>query len=170
MHKRILIIGDSGRGKSTFAGKLAQRTGLPLYSTDDFYWKTKFSEPNDKAQSISDISKVYDQESWIMEGGTRHLIEKGIPLADKIYSLRFKYMLPQYYFLITRKFSRKHETFANLWGLLKHVTKARYVKSYRNHKPSQLQMISPYPEKVTHLYSLKEIKRELESYPLTTQN
>jgi adenylate kinase family enzyme len=68
-HERIFILGDSGRGKSTFARKLSEKIAIPYYSTDDFFWKTKFSEPSDRQKSIEDISRVYDGDSWIVEGG-----------------------------------------------------------------------------------------------------
>ena len=32
--KRVIVIGSPGAGKSTFAGKLRDRTGLPLYYLD----------------------------------------------------------------------------------------------------------------------------------------
>jgi len=36
--KRILIIGNAGSGKTTFAKKLAEKTGLPLIHLDRLYW------------------------------------------------------------------------------------------------------------------------------------
>ena len=36
--RRVLIIGNAGSGKSTFARKLAEKTGLPLVHLDKLYW------------------------------------------------------------------------------------------------------------------------------------
>ena len=37
---RVLIIGPSGAGKSTFARKLKEKTGLPLFYLDMIYHRT----------------------------------------------------------------------------------------------------------------------------------
>ena len=57
-HKKILILGDAGRGKTTFAEKLSKKISIPYYSTDDFFWKVKFTEANDKAKSVEEISNI----------------------------------------------------------------------------------------------------------------
>lgn len=35
--KRVLIVGDSGRGKTTFAKHLSESLNIQAYSTDDFF-------------------------------------------------------------------------------------------------------------------------------------
>jgi len=161
-HKRIFILGDSGRGKTTFAEKLSKQTGIQHYSTDDFFWKVKFSTPNDREKSIKEISHIYDKNEWIMEGGTRHLILKGLEKADVIYYLQFKNILFQYYFLIKRNLKRKNENFTDLFNLLKHITKKKYKKSYGNHLPRLQELLEPYENKVVRLSSMKEIDRCVE--------
>ncbi len=47
--KRILVIGSGGSGKSTFAERLAQATGLPLIHLDEVYWKAGWIEPSREA-------------------------------------------------------------------------------------------------------------------------
>jgi len=37
--KKIIIIGDAGRGKSTLASKLSKKLNISYYSTDDFFMK-----------------------------------------------------------------------------------------------------------------------------------
>lgn len=161
MNNRILILGDSGRGKSTFAKMLSEKTGIAFHSTDDFYWKTKFTEINNKEKSIEDIGKIYDTDQWIVEGGTRHLIQRGIEVADVIYLLKFKNILTQYYFVIKRSLGRKNETMYDLWKLLKHITYKKYKKGYGNHLPATEEMLVPYESKVVRLYTLKEINKRL---------
>ncbi len=159
MTKRILIVGDSGRGKSTMAEKLSKKTGIPFYSTDDFYWKTKFTEVNDKQKSIEDIGKIYSNNEWIVEGGTRHLIQEGLACADIIYLLEFNNIFLQYYFLFFRHTKRENERLIDFLNLLKHITYKRYKKGYGNHLPSLENMLKPYENKVIRLRSRKEIYR-----------
>ena len=161
MNRRILIVGDAGRGKSTFAERLSAKTGIPCCSTDDFYWKVKFSEPNDKQKSIEDIRKVYAGSEWIVDGSTRHLTQDGFEKADIIYFLQFDSLLQQYWFLITRHFKRDNETLAGLLELLVHVTYKKYKKGYGNHLPSLKDMLENYKEKVVRLATLKEINEQL---------
>jgi adenylate kinase family enzyme len=163
MTKRILIVGDSGMGKSTMAEELSKISSIPFYSTDDFYWKTKFTEINDKQKSIDDLGKIYDKNEWIVEGGTRHLTQRGIEDAGTIYFLKFNNILLQYYFIVRRSFGRKNERFIDLWKLLKHITYKRYKKGYGNHLPSLEEMLKPYENKVVRLKSRKEIQKCLNS-------
>ena len=37
--QKVLVLGCSGGGKSTFAKKLAERTGLPLFHLDNLWRK-----------------------------------------------------------------------------------------------------------------------------------
>jgi adenylate kinase family enzyme len=161
-YRKILILGDAGRGKTTFAEKLSKKISIPHYSTDDFFWKVKFTEPNDKGKSVEEISHIYRQDEWIMEGTTRRLIREGLEKADIIYLLKFGNIFSQYYYLIRRKFKRKHESFGALLGLLKHVTYKKYKKGYGNHTPPLSELIEPYKSKVVGLNSIKEINKCLE--------
>lgn len=104
---KVLIIGDSGRGKTTFAHNLSEKLKLPFYSTDDFFWKVKCTEPNNREESVNNITKVYSGNSWIMEGSSTHLFRPGIERADVIIILRFKNIFLQWWALIKRSRKRK---------------------------------------------------------------
>jgi adenylate kinase family enzyme len=81
-YNRIIIVGDAGRGKSTFAKKLSKKLNIKHYCTDDFFYIAKFSVINDKEKSVEQIAEVYKHDKWIMEGTTRRLIEGGLEKAE----------------------------------------------------------------------------------------
>src|SRR5919107_5216 len=37
--RRVLVIGSGGAGKSTFAARLGERTGLPVIHLDSLFWR-----------------------------------------------------------------------------------------------------------------------------------
>ena len=161
-----MVVGDSGRGKSTFAHFLHKQTGLPLYAGDDYFWKVKYSEKNDKEQSLIDISRIYHKPEWIMEGSSRALMIEGLEKSDKIYYLEFKSLLAQYYFLIKREIGRNLKIRKNFIDLLIHITKLKLFKNYHNVVPRFPELLKPYHHKLTTFHSLKQIKqfmRDVES-------
>jgi adenylate kinase family enzyme len=154
--KKILIIGQSGRGKSTTAKKLGEKLGLPVYSTDDYYWKVKFTEVNDKQESIDDIKKAFAQDGWVVEGSSTHLFRHGLETADVIIHLKFKYIISQWITLIKRSFGRKHERLIDILLLLKYVTFKRYGIGNDKEKRNA-ELLKPYQNKTIELYSYKEV-------------
>lgn len=161
MYKKILIIGASGRGKSTFAKKLSEKLSIPYYETDDFFWKTKYSEPNDKEQSIQDLAKIYDLDSWIVEGSTRHLMKGGLDKADVIFYFKFRNFLIQYFHIIKRAFKRG-DNVKHLFDLLVHLTKKKYSIKYNGDKQTTEEMVSPYINKIIYFHNFKEINNYLD--------
>jgi len=67
MQHRILVIGSPGAGKSTFARKLRDRTGLPLY-----YLDMLFHNPDRTTVSRETfderLSQILKQDQWIIDG------------------------------------------------------------------------------------------------------
>lgn len=155
--KKILIVGDSGRGKSTFAGILSKKLNIKQFSTDDFYWRKKYSVVMDKETSLKNISKIYNQKSWIIEGATRSLIREGIEKSDKIICLVYPNLLFQFWTLFKRKLTRKEETWSNLFNLYKHLFYKKYKLGQQINKDTIEEMLKPFSEKTIKLYSFREI-------------
>ena len=65
--RRILIIGSPGSGKSTFARKLRNKTGLPLYYLDMI-----FHNPDKSTVSHEEFDKklleILETDEWIIDG------------------------------------------------------------------------------------------------------
>jgi adenylate kinase family enzyme len=65
--KRILVIGNSGTGKSTLAKRLSICLNLPFYPSDPFYWEPGWKPaPADKV--FQQVREVTFSESWILDG------------------------------------------------------------------------------------------------------
>jgi adenylate kinase family enzyme len=157
---RILIIGDSGRGKTFLASKLSEKLGIPYYSTDDFYYEIKFTKPRDKQESIDNISKIYHKEKWIVEGTTHHLIKSGLDSADIIIYLKYNNIFFQLFSIIKRHFTRKDASFYQTLLHIRHVIHKRFQTKADRQKMGQMttsERIKPYKQKVITLTSFKEI-------------
>ena len=65
--QRVLVMGSSGSGKSTFARALANLTGLPFVSLDALYWQPGWqpSEPEPFGQRVAEAANT---PSWVMDG------------------------------------------------------------------------------------------------------
>lgn len=81
--KRVMIIGCSGSGKSTFSRKLNEMTQLPLIHLDQKYWKPNWVEPS-KEEWRKTISGIVQEEEWIMDGNFSGTWDLRIPRADTI--------------------------------------------------------------------------------------
>jgi adenylate kinase family enzyme len=70
--RRVVVIGISGAGKSTFARALAGKTGLPLFHLDKEYWHPGWRE-------------TPRAERWIMEGNYAGTLDLRLPRADTVF-------------------------------------------------------------------------------------
>lgn len=69
---KIVVLGVSASGKSTFARRLATKMKLPLIHIDELMWKPGWQYIGDE-ETIRLIKEVSEKDSWIIEG----YIEKG---------------------------------------------------------------------------------------------
>jgi len=161
---KILIVGDSGRGKTTFAHKLGDKLSIPVHSTDDIFWKVKFSVEEDPAVRLQKIADIYAKDTWIVEGSSESLLEPGFEKADKIYYLRFENVFVQFFIIIRRFLVTKEGSLAHLFEHLRHNFYKRYKLSYKKHDPNLQEKLAPYMQKVTKLNSYKSIKAVLDEY------
>lgn len=156
-YNRIIIIGDAGRGKSTLALRISKKLSIKYYSTDDFFWKKKFTQPEDKQKSLSKILKIYKEEKWIVEGTTRRLLEAGLNKADIIIYMRYKNFLSQWGVLFRRYLTRKNERLIDILLLMKDVFMKRYRLKKSEKKMTYREMVMPYQIKLIELHSFREI-------------
>jgi adenylate kinase family enzyme len=64
---KIVVLGVSASGKSTFARKLGVKTGLPVTYIDSLMWKPGWQYIGDE-ETVRLIKEASERESWIIEG------------------------------------------------------------------------------------------------------
>lgn len=65
--QRVLVMGSSGAGKSTFARKLWAITGIPAVSLDALFWKPGWI-PSGDAEFDERVSEAANAPRWVMDG------------------------------------------------------------------------------------------------------
>jgi adenylate kinase family enzyme len=65
--ERILVMGSSGSGKSTFAQRLSAITGIPIVSLDALFWKPGWM-PSDGAEFQQRVTEAVALPRWIIDG------------------------------------------------------------------------------------------------------
>ena len=82
--KKILVIGSSGAGKSTFSRRLHKATGLPLIHLDRLYWKPNWVEITDKAEWKRTIENALHDDAWILDGNYSGTLEMRLEKCDTV--------------------------------------------------------------------------------------
>ena len=144
--EKVLVTGNAGSGKTTFATSLQRELNLPSYSLDSVVWKPGWkTAPDEERREI--ILKLSLKDVWIIDGVSRVLFEA----SDTIFFLD----IPLYRCLVNilkRFLSNGFKTRESLpencpeyIGVFKAIRIAFiYQKQTR---PAILQMIQAFPEK-----------------------
>lgn len=81
--QRVLVIGISGEGKSTFAQALAARTGLPIIHLDKEFWRPGWVQ-TPRAEWRAKVVDLAAGERWIMDGNYDSSLDLRLPRADTV--------------------------------------------------------------------------------------
>ena len=86
--KKVIIIGCPGSGKSTFARKLAEKTGIPLYYLDMMYWN---ADKTTVSKEIFDqrLCAVMEQDEWIIDGNYSRTMKMRFKACDTVFFLDY---------------------------------------------------------------------------------
>lgn len=82
--KRILIIGNAGAGKSTFAIKLSERLSLPLVHLDRIYWKGTW-EHLERAEFDAALQVELEKPQWIIDGNFNRTVPHRLKYCDTVF-------------------------------------------------------------------------------------
>ena len=82
--RRVLIIGCPGSGKTTFAKRLAERTGLPLVHLDRIYWCDRW-EHLSRDDFDAALQEELEKPEWIIDGNYNRTLEHRLKYSDMVF-------------------------------------------------------------------------------------
>ncbi len=85
---RVIVIGASGSGKSTFSRALAKITGIPLYHLDLMFWNADKTTV-EKDVFLERLTKVLKTEKWIIDGNFSSSMELRMRECDTVIFLDY---------------------------------------------------------------------------------
>ena len=81
--QKIIVIGCPGSGKTTFAEKLRDKTGLPLYYLDAIWHKPDRTHiPREEFDER--LSEILDLDAYIIDGNYSRTVERRIAACDTV--------------------------------------------------------------------------------------
>lgn len=81
--KKIVIVGSSGCGKTTFARKLSDKTGTPHIEIDYLFWKPDWVQTSDE-EFRPLVDKASSADKWIIDGNYKRVQDLTVWRADTI--------------------------------------------------------------------------------------
>lgn len=87
-HRRLVLFGVTGSGKSALAARLAAAAGLPYVAVDDLMWRPGWVQLDRDAQ-VEALRPYAEREAWVMDSmwsATRDLV---LSRADLVVALDY---------------------------------------------------------------------------------
>lgn len=82
--KKAIIIGCAGSGKTTFAEKLRDKTGLPLYYLDAIWHRPNKTHIKSSEFDIK-LMEIMLTDEWIIDGNYQRTIETRLAFCDTVF-------------------------------------------------------------------------------------
>ncbi|HEX5137691.1 MAG TPA: hypothetical protein VFY93_12000 [Planctomycetota bacterium] len=79
--RRVLVVGSGGAGKTMFATRLGERTGLPVIHLDAAYWRPGWVEPPADEWRRT-VEGLLARDAWIMDGNFCATLEMRLAACD----------------------------------------------------------------------------------------
>ena len=86
--KRVIVIGCPGSGKSTLARELQKKTGLPLISLDNIWWKPDRTHIT-REEFDARLGAILETDEWIIEGSYSRTFEPRFRACDTVILLDY---------------------------------------------------------------------------------
>ena len=82
--KKVLVIGCPGSGKSTFARRLRDATGLPLYPLD-LLWHRPDRTVVSEEEFDAALAEILGRGRWIIDGNFSRTLERRLEKCDTVF-------------------------------------------------------------------------------------
>ena len=66
--RKIIVLGLTGSGKTTFSNKLGKLLNVPVFYLDQYFWKENWQHVSQSEFLNAQENIVRENESWIMDG------------------------------------------------------------------------------------------------------
>ena len=86
--KKVLVIGSPGAGKSTFARRLRDMTGLPLYYLD-LLWHKADRTTVSREEFDCRLGELLRRDRWILDGNYLRTLGVRLEACDTVFFLDF---------------------------------------------------------------------------------
>jgi adenylate kinase family enzyme len=98
--QRVIVVGTSGCGKTTFARRLAACLGLPHVELDRLFWLPGWQQPDREAFRRS-VAERASAPAWVIDGNYGSLHDITWPRAT--HALWLNYAFPRVVWQVTRR-------------------------------------------------------------------
>lgn len=82
--KKVIVIGCSGAGKSTFSRKLSAKTNLPLYYLD-MIWHRPDRTVIGRVEFDKRLSEIIEKDNWILDGNYARTLPMRLAKCDTVF-------------------------------------------------------------------------------------
>ncbi len=84
--RKVLVIGVGGAGKTTFARRLGERTGLPVIHLDRLYWRPGWvAAPEHEWRAT--VEALIARDAWILDGNYSGTLDLRLAACDTVFFL-----------------------------------------------------------------------------------
>ena len=82
--KKVIVIGCPGAGKTTFAERLRDKTGLPLYYLDAIWHKPDRTHIS-REEYDTRLKEILELDFWIIDGNYSRTVEARLSACDTVF-------------------------------------------------------------------------------------
>lgn len=86
--KKVIVLGCSGSGKSTFARALQEHTGLPLVCLDNIWWRPDRTHIS-RGEFDAALAEALQADEWIIDGDYSRTYEVRFRACDTVFFLDY---------------------------------------------------------------------------------